>query len=202
MAKKKDDPERRIIDAALALAARQGWRQTSLAAIAGEAHLSVLEVYRLCRSKRAILDALRRRVDAAVLAEAGGGEGERPRDRLFDTLMRRFEALQPWKEGLRALARDAIADPFAALHHGPALARSMAWMLEASGVGSGGWRGAARAHLLAALYLDVMRVWLKDDSADMIKTMAALDRRLRNAETWLGLAPESGAEGATAAPKR
>jgi AcrR family transcriptional regulator len=195
---KKADPERRIVDAALALAARQGWRATSLAAIAAEAKLPVLEVYRHCRSKTAILDAFRRRIDGEVLAGAAEEAGERPRDRLFDTLMRRFEALGPSKESLRALARDAAADPIGAVLHGPGLVRSMAWMLEASGVDSSGWRGTARAHLLAGIYLDVMRVWLKDDSADMIKTMAALDRRLRNTEGWLGLTPRG--EAGTAVP--
>jgi hypothetical protein len=102
---------------------------------------------------------------------------------------------------VRTLAREARGDPLGALLSGPGLVRSMAWMLEAAGVGDGSWRGAARAHLLAALYLAVMRVWLNDESADMMKTMAALDRRLRNAESWLGLVPESGSDTAMAAPK-
>jgi AcrR family transcriptional regulator len=199
---KPADPGSRIVDAALALAARGGWHRASLAAIAAEAGLPLLEVYRCYRSKTAILDAFRRRVDEAVLAgSTGEGDGERPRDRLFDVLMHRFEALAPWKEGVRTLAREARGDPLGALLSGPGLVRSMAWMLEAAGVGDGSWRGAARAHLLAALYLAVMRVWLNDESADMMKTMAALDRRLRNAESWLGLVPESGPDTAMAAPK-
>jgi ubiquinone biosynthesis protein COQ9 len=61
-------------------------------------------------------------------------------------------------------------------------------MLEASGVSTSGWRGALRVKTLAAVYLSVLRVWLDDGSPDMIKTMAVLDRRLRAAENWLGLA--------------
>ncbi len=45
----------RIIDAALACIARQGWRRLSLADIAAEAGLPVLRVYRLFSSKTAIL---------------------------------------------------------------------------------------------------------------------------------------------------
>ena len=48
------------------------------------------------------------------------------------------------------------------------------------------WRGRLRANLLAGLYLSVLRVFLGDDSADLTQTMAALDRRLRRAESFLG----------------
>jgi AcrR family transcriptional regulator len=198
---KRPDVPRRIVDAALALAASEGWARLSLAAIAGEAGLPLLEVYRHFRSKSAIVAAFRHRVDVETLAGAGE-EGERPRDRLFDTLMRRFEVLAPYKEGLRAITRDSVADPLAALAQGPDLVRSMAWMLEASAIRSDGWRGTARAHLLAGIYLSAMRVWLADDSPDMVKTMAALDRRLRDSERWLGLGSGGGEGGAAAVPQR
>jgi AcrR family transcriptional regulator len=185
---KRPDKAARIIDSAMTLAARGEWRHSSLNAIAREAGLPLVEVYETFRSKSAILEGFRRRIDRTVLAE-DSSEGERPRDRLFDTLMRRFDALAPHKEALRALARDAAADPLGALLHGPGLARSMTWMLEASRLDTGGWRGAARAHLLAAIWVSTLRVWLADDTPDMVKTMAALDRRLRNAESWLGVTP-------------
>jgi AcrR family transcriptional regulator len=198
---KRPDKAARIIDSAMALAARGEWRHSSLNAIAREAGLPLVEVYETFRSKAAILEGFRQHIDRAVLAE-DSGEGERPRDRLFDTLMRRFDALAPHKEALRALASDAASDPLGALLHGPGLARSMTWMLEASRLDTGGWRGAARAHLLAAIWVSTVRVWLADDTPDMVKTMAALDRRLRNAENWLGLAPPRETSPAAAEPAR
>ncbi len=63
----------------------------------------------------------------------------------------------------------------------------MAWMLEAAGLSSAGIRGRFRVRALAVLYLCVLRVFVRDDSEDLAKTMAALDRRLRQAEPWLGL---------------
>src|SRR3989475_11896174 len=94
----------RIIDAALGLTATEGWRGLSLAAIAAAAELPILRVYRIFRSKQAILNGLYRRVDAMVLAEPlAAEEGERPRDRLFGLLMRRFDALQPHKPALDVL---------------------------------------------------------------------------------------------------
>jgi len=75
----------------------------------------------------------------------------------------------------------------------PALLNSMRWMLEAAGVSASGWIGAARVKLLLGIYLSVLRVWLADDSPDMTRTMAALDSRLRRAESWLGLTAPAGA---------
>lgn len=183
---KRPDPAPRIVDAALALAARQGWARTSLADIAAEAGLPLLEVYGQFRSKPAIFAAFLARIDRAVLA--GESEpGEKPRDRLFDTLMRRFDALQPHKDAVRAMLRDGPADPLGALCAAPSFLRSIAWMLEASGIGSNGLRGRFRTNFVAAIYLSVMRTWLVDDTADLMKTMATLDRRLKAAEGMLGL---------------
>jgi hypothetical protein len=61
----------------------------------------------------------------------------------------------------------------------------MAAMLEAARVGAGGLKGALRAKGLAGVYLATFRVWLLDDSADMAKTMAALDGYLRRIEGLL-----------------
>src|SRR5271170_1278730 len=90
-------PEHRLVDAALALAARQGWRRTGLAEIATEAGLKLHEAYAIHRSKGAILRAFTRRIDAEVLSGAGEAAAEESRrERLFDTLMRRYEAMKPY----------------------------------------------------------------------------------------------------------
>jgi AcrR family transcriptional regulator len=181
-------PENRLIDAALALAARQGWRRTGLAEIAAEAGLSLAEAYSLHRSKAGILAAFLRRVDAEVLAGAGADADDARRDRLFDTLMRRFEALKPHKAAVRAILRDSIGHP-AALLGAAALRRSMRWMLEASGISTSGCRGRVLVHGVLALYGSVMRVFLADESADLAATMAALDRGLKRGEAWCKYLP-------------
>ncbi|MEE8202227.1 MAG: hypothetical protein V3R74_00575 [Alphaproteobacteria bacterium] len=40
---------------------------------------------------------------------------------------------------------------------------------------------------MAAVYLAALCVWLGDDSEDMARTMAALDKRLRQAESLVML---------------
>src|SRR5690349_1595097 len=120
----------RIIDATLAVVPTQGWRRLSLAAIAETAELPILTVYRVFPSKQAILGGLHRRVDEIVLADPPPAEpDERPRDRLFDLLMRRFDALQPYKPALDVLRRELAGEPITVLCAGVLLLRSMRWML-------------------------------------------------------------------------
>lgn len=180
------DAGERMLDAALALAAERDWAAVGLAEIAQQAGLPLAEAYVACRSKLDLLVALNRRLDQAALATAPEADGL-PRERLFDLLMRRFDALQPHRRALRSILRGSLGDP-GTLLAAPALLRSMAWMLEATGIGAAGWRGALHVHVLAGVYLSVLRVFLDDESTDLAATMAALDRRLRAIEGWLGRA--------------
>jgi AcrR family transcriptional regulator len=180
----------RIIDATLGLIPTEGWRRLSLSAIAAAAELPILQVYRVFHSKQAILCGLYGRIDQTVLADPPAAEpDERSRDRLFDLLMRRFDALQPYKPALDVLRRDLLGDPVTALCAGGSLLRSMRWMLEAADIPTSGVRGAIAVRLAATAYLSAMRVWLRDDSQDLARTMAALDARLRRIEGWFGSAP-------------
>ena len=176
----------RLLDAALRLIAQDGWRRLSMAAIAAEADLPVLGLYREFRSKPAILCAFYRRIDEAVLAAPVEAEaGERPRDRVFDLLMRRFDALRPYRAALEVLARELPSDPLSALALGARLLCSVGWMLDAAGIVTQGLGGVLAVKLTAGIYLATMRVWLRDETPDLAPTLAALDRRLRTIERWL-----------------
>lgn len=193
--KKSAEPKRgdrdRIIDGALALAAEGRWSDVTLGAIAAEAQLPLRTVYDEFGSRSEILATFFRRIDAQVLSEDEDalGEEEPPRDRLFDVLMRRFEALQPYRAAVSTIYADSLCQPAAALCSLPQLNRSMAWMLTAAGISSEGWGGLLRVQGLVTLWLATMRVWLRDESEDMAKTMAALDRNLRRAEGLLQRLP-------------
>jgi AcrR family transcriptional regulator len=166
--------------------ASEGWRHLSLAEVAHSAELPILRVYRTFGSKQAILRGLYRRVDEAALAEPPPAEpAERPRDRLFDLLMRRFDTLKPYRPTLEVLRRELPGDPVTVLCAGASLLRSMRWMLEAADISTAGVRGALAVKLTAAAYLSTMRIWQQDNSPDLARTMAALDVRLRRIERWL-----------------
>src|SRR5215472_9474491 len=179
------DPDR-IIDALVSLVEANGWRRVSLAAVAEAAGLPILRVYRLFPSRTAILDGLLRRIDESVLAAPLDAEAdERPRDRVFDLLMRRFDALQPYRGFIAALRGDLTGDPPAALALVGAGLRSMRLTLEAAGIACNGIGGIVAVKLTAGSYLAAAHTWSRDESPDLAPTMATLDRRLRGIERWL-----------------
>jgi AcrR family transcriptional regulator len=182
-------PDQRIIDAMLTLVLEKGWMRVGLADIASEAKVSLAELHEHYGSKIAILAACMKRVDHTVLAGTGkASDSETVRDRLFDIMMRRFDALKPDKAAISALLRDVTRDPPTALFLACRAKRSMRWMLEAAGVPTGGLLGKVQTKGLLAIYMATLRVWLQDDSEDMGKTMAFLDKRLSRAETVMNRA--------------
>lgn len=173
----------KVIAAAMRLAAERGWRSLSLVEIARAAGLPPAEVCRRYPCKPAILAALSRQVDEAVLAEDDPESADEPaRDRVFDVLMRRFDALQRYRPGVVRVIEDLPRDPLAAAAMLARTECSMALMLEAAGLASDGPRGVLRVKGLTAIYLATLRTWRRDDSPDMSATMAALDQNLRRAE--------------------
>lgn len=189
MAKRPDSISKRIIDAAFALASEKDWRRVSLAEIAERAGSTLAELAEQFPSKGAILIAFARQTDAEVLENLDEDtEMETPRDRLFGVMMRRFDALAPYKAGLASMLRAPDTDLASFTAGACRYMGSMGLMLEAAGVSTAGLRGRLRVQGLAALYPAVLRVWLNEEAADMPRTMAALDRWLRRAELvdhWL-----------------
>jgi AcrR family transcriptional regulator len=177
--KKNIDVATLVLDTAMKLAADGQWRDLSLADIAEAAKLPLAEVYPIYPSKQAILTAVFRRIDTAVLAAEEPSALEGPaRDRLFDVLMRRFDALLPYRAAFITIMDAQSRDPLAVACGLGRLGCSMACMLEAAGFSTTGLRGALRIKALSAAYLATLRVWLHDESPDMAPTMATLDRHL------------------------
>lgn len=180
------DQPRHIIDTAFGLAVERGWRDLSLADIAEAAGLPLTRLYALFPSKQAILDGFADRVDAAMLAEGMDALDTPARDRLFDVVMRRLDALQPHKEALGIILQDQLRDPLGACCGLGRLRRSMALTLEAAGFSTTGCRGILRVKGLTAIYLATLRIWLRDDSEDMARTMAYLDGQLARVDALIG----------------
>lgn len=188
MARKRNTPTAKgasdPVTAMLKLAGTQGYEGLSLADIAAEAGIGLGQLLSQYPSKAALLGQFLRQLDQATLPPAGIGEdGDSPRDRLFAAIMRRFDALQPHRQAVAAIVRAAPREPGTIAVGLCGIKRAARWMLEAAGIEAEGWRGLVRRRALAAIYADVFRIWLTDDSADLAKTMARLDQRLKWAET-------------------
>jgi len=186
-----DEPSNRetALDAFLRLIGEKGFVEVTLREVAEAAGLGLAQLYALYPDKVALAAAFMARIDAEVLTGVPkhSDPEETARDRLFDAMMRRYDALRPHRDALRAIRRAGTRDPMLALALGPALRRSMASTLEAAGLASDGLPGALRQNGLLAIHYAVSRAFDKDDTADLSKTMAALDSRLKTAERWTQL---------------
>ncbi|MBS0538613.1 MAG: TetR family transcriptional regulator [Proteobacteria bacterium] len=202
-----EDARKKALDTFLGLVAERGYGEVSLADVSMASGLSRAELYRLYPDKLALVAGFMARIDGEVLAATPEAEDpeETVRDRLFDILMRRFDALKPHRVALASIRRAGLRDPLTALVLGPTLMRSMAAMLEAAGADSSGILGAVRQNGLLAIYAAVSQVFERDDTGDLSQTMAALDSRLKTAEKWAQtfdkhrVSPRSPAESAPAA---
>lgn len=177
----------KAVDALMALLAEHSLEEIGLAEVAGRAGLKLSQLRAEFGSVLAIFAAHMKDIDSAVLA---GGEGdmseESPRERLFDVLMRRLEAMAPYKEAVRSILRSARRDPPLGLALNCMAVRSQHWMLEAAGISTSGPRGAVRAQGAALMFARVLAVWVDDEDEGLDRTMAALDKGLARAERWVG----------------
>src|SRR5262245_17513353 len=129
----------RVIDAFMALLAERSFGEIGLRDIAERAGLSLAGLRDLFDGKIAILAARTKEIDRAVLSgDAADMADEPPRERLFDVLMRRFEAMAHDKDATRSLLRSASSNPGLALELNRLAVNSQQWMLTTAGIGASG----------------------------------------------------------------
>jgi AcrR family transcriptional regulator len=181
---KPADPRGKIVDALMELASEQRFEDISIRDICKTAGVSLADFRDSFPSKGAVLAGFSRRIDRAVLAQDSEElADEGPRERLFDILMRRLEAMAPYRGGLLEASAWLRRNPSSALAINQVVLGSMRFMLEAAGIEvEGGAAGAIKLQGLAFAWARIVGVWLEDDDAGLSKTMAALDRELSRGE--------------------
>jgi AcrR family transcriptional regulator len=178
------DSQPDLLDAALALIAERGWRGFSLVDLARRTGLSLAAVYAELPGRAAVLRRLGQRLDVAMLGVGPVELAEMsPRERLFELLMRRFDALAAYRPALRAMARERIVDPELCAASLCNLQRAAGWLVDASGRRATGLGAVLARQAVLMVYARTFKVWLDDDSPDRAATLAELDRRLGQLES-------------------
>lgn len=173
------DAKSAIIEALVELAGERAWEDITISDVAARANVSLATFRENFPSKGAILASFSRNIDKIVLD--GTSEdlvGEPAKDRLLDVLMRRLDALEPYKLGLEGIADWARRDPLGAAALNGVAVNSMRFMLEAAGIDSEGPVGALKLQGLALAWRRILDVWFHDDDPGHDATLAALDREL------------------------
>ena len=182
-----DEPQRpsrdAIVEATMRLASDRPWDDIEITDIAEEAGVSLAQFRDFFPSKGAVLGALSRRIDKIVLE--GTTEdlaGEPARERLFDVLMRRIDALTPYKAALRRISFAVRSEPLTLAALNQVALNSQRFMLAAAGVSTEGSLGLLKLQGAVIVFSNTLETWFDDDDPDLARTMARLDRELRRGE--------------------
>ena len=178
-AKKKTD----LIALAFEMIVENGWQQLTMSKLAERGGMKLSELYTQLPGKSHIIGQFARRMDAATfnfnLAEMADLS---PRDRLFDVIMRRFDALGPYKPAFVEINRRREMDCLAAVCLFCQMDKFAGRLLDVCDKPFKGVRQRFARRLLMAAYAKVFAVWLSDESEDLAATMAELDKRLGQLE--------------------
>ncbi|MGE3148548.1 MAG: TetR/AcrR family transcriptional regulator [Pseudorhodoplanes sp.] len=180
-------PRQRIVAALMELLAENPIEQIGLAAVASHAGVTLSQLREEFSSVIDILGAHVKAIDRIVLDGVDSALADEPaRERLFEILMRRLEAMTPYRAAIHSLLRSAWRNPGLAFTLNGLAVGAQRWMLTAAGIDTAGPKGMMRAQGLALLFSGVLRVFVEDDDPDLSRTMAALDRELTRGQRWSG----------------
>jgi hypothetical protein len=169
---------RDLLAAYLRVVARDGWAGAAPAAAAREAGVALEDILSAVGDPIDALAAFADEVGREALI--GAASDGTVRDRLFDGVMRGFDALQPHRGAVEAIIASRDPGAFALV-----IGKAAAWirrLVAAAGVPVTGLEGALRVAALSGLLASVLAAWRRDETADMAETMATLDTRLAEAE--------------------
>lgn len=186
-------PRERIIHALMQLAAETPFERITITQICEAAGVTLATFREMFPSKGAILGAYARGIDLKVLNQnAHDLDGEPAKDRLFDVLMRRLDAMADEKSALEGISRWARREPLSAMALNQVAMNSMRFMLETAGIDTEGPLGALKLQGLVLAWTQVLDVWFKDDRPGLDATMAALDKALERGGKMVGHAENMG----------
>jgi AcrR family transcriptional regulator len=187
MARKPSPPARdAIVQALMRLAATRPWTDIEVTDIAREAGVSLTEFRDLFPSKGAVLGAFSRMIDKEVLEGTTDDlAGEPVRERVFDVMMRRIDALTPYKAALQRIFDAVRGEPLTLAALNQVALNSQRFMLAAAGVSTEGPLGLLKLQGAAVVFANTLETWLDDDDPALARTMARLDRELKRGERVL-----------------
>ncbi len=202
MSNNLDNSARRdLARAALSLAASTPWREVTIVRLADAASRPVTDFYGA--SLWEAVDCVEEAFDRAIAEDLDALDPTQTvRDRLFELIMRRFEAMEQYRAAVLAMEHGVDRDPTLLASAHQRHVRCARWVLALAGLEADGMTGQARAQGLAVIIGQARIAWRADSAGDYAKTMASLDKNLRRAEEmfgrWAGFDPRPKPDGESA----
>ena len=176
---------RDLARAALAIATASAWRTLTLLDLARASGRPVSDFYGASMGEA--VDCVEEAFDRAISGDLETLDASQTvRDRLFDLIMKRFEAMEPHRAAILAMEAGVDRDPILLAAPHQRHVRCARWVLALAGLEADGMTGNARAQGLGVIIGQARGAWRGDDAGDFTKTMASLDKNLRRAEEMFG----------------
>jgi hypothetical protein len=173
------------LKAALELSATRAWSDIPLADIAAKAKLTLSDFHGVA-AREDLVEAMDAHFDKAMSAE-GVPDETSARERLFDVIMLRFEAMEAYRAGIREITKFRESSLFHLVRLPNHRHASAAWALASAGLDNDAGAPASLKRIAIGIVIaQAERAWRKEISGDFALTMAALDKGLRRAEERLG----------------
>ncbi len=181
--------ERAVLKKILLLLNETPWQQLTIPTLIAQLELDSEKIPSSLKSKEGLLKGLIRLIDEETLDLFGEGPKEVSlHDRLFDLVMCRFDAMAPYKKGLKSIWDELPTHPLFFL---PALIQgffSLNHLLEKIGFDQNPFCDKLYLGSFAVFYLSAIRVWHKDETPDQSQTMAYVDQGLKKLNALLTFA--------------
>lgn len=180
-------PRERVVTALMELAAEERWDAITLPMIASRAGVTLMDLREVTPSKGALLGLFAKQIDRRVLESLAPDMNDEPmRDRLLDIMLKRFDALAPYKEALRNIRKYGPRDPLSLVALNGVATNSWRFMLAAADTDTEDDLGQVRVQGAAMVFARAFDTWLDDEDPGLTRTMAALDKELKRGETIMG----------------
>jgi len=179
-------------ETALALAARRGWDTVSLQDIAAESGLSEKALRAVFDDMWDILSYVLQDIADRTRADVEAYLTGDWRGNALEILMTRFDLAQDHREAFKRLPRDLAKHPRSARRLAHRFYNTMREILLLAGFPAGEINPATVGGF-GLLYVSIVNVWARDETSDMSRTMAAIDKRLgyfARAAAHLGRLPD------------
>ncbi len=177
----------KVLSKFMEMIAELSWHHVDLQGLADQCGIKYSALRGSYSGKKDILKDFTTMIDQEALDSVNSSENinSSAKDRLFDILMVRLDALSPYREGIQQLLCAVKCDPCLALTLNKLSVNSMRWMLDGAKIETRGITGNAKIQGLVLVYSRVVCTWLKDEEKGLSKTMAALDGELNRGHVLL-----------------
>ena len=184
--KKKGDQKVVYIKRAFMLIEEIGWENFSLEKLARKELIKTEDLNHFFSDKNQLIECFSEMIDEQVIKEIDLAEFNQNsvKDNIFELIMLRFEKLDPYKKSLTILLKELKYKPRVLNKLTKKIFNSLDLFLEISNAKSNYVFYFFKLNIMFIIYGYTFKIWLEDDTKDMAKTMAEVDKWLSEAEIY------------------